>query len=176
MSAFPSRARRVALAAALCVAVLALDLSSKVWVWEHLRHQRPRVVVDGWLTFEFAFNTGSAFGLADRLSSARLVFIAVTLGVLLYLTRMLRRLPTSAPLSFAAIGLFAGGALGNLHDRFVRHMWFFDRGDQYGVVDFIVLSWGARSWPAFNLADVALAAGVGLLLLGLRGRLRAESS
>lgn len=158
------------------MAALALDLISKAWVWEHLRHQRPRVVVDGWLTFEFAFNTGSAFGLAANASSARLVFILITVGVLLYLGRMLRRLPTSAPLSFAAVGLFAGGALGNLHDRFVRHMWFFDRGEQYGVVDFIVLSWGERSWPAFNVADVALATGVGLLLLGLRGRLRAESS
>ncbi len=157
------------------MAALALDLTSKAWAWEHLRHQRPRVVLEGWLRLEFAFNTGSAFGLAGSLSSARLVFIVVTIGVLLYLARMLRRLPTDAPLSFIAVGLFAGGALGNLHDRFVRHMWFFDRGEQYGVVDFIVLSWGERSWPAFNVADVALAAGVGLLLAGLRTRLRAES-
>lgn len=176
MSASPSRTRRVALAAALCVAVLALDLTSKAWVWEHLRHQRPRIIVDGWLRFEFAFNTGSAFGLADRASSARIVFIVITIGVLLYLARMLRRLPTDAVGSFAAVGLFAGGALGNLHDRFVRHMWFFDRGERYGVIDFIVLSWGERSWPAFNVADVALAAAIGLLLLGLRGRLGAESS
>ncbi|MGH1347511.1 MAG: signal peptidase II [Nannocystales bacterium] len=176
MSSPPSRARRVALAAALCVAALALDLGSKAWVWEHLRHQRPQVVLEGWLRFEFAFNTGSAFGLANDVGSARLVFIAITLGVLLYLARMLRRLPTDAPVSFAAVGLFAGGALGNLHDRFVRHMWFFDRGDQYGVVDFIVVSWGERSWPAFNVADIALATGVALLLLGLRGRLRAERS
>lgn len=132
------------------------------------------MILEGWLHFEFAFNTGSAFGLANRVSSARLVFIVITVGVLLYLARMLRWLPTDATVSFAAVGLFAGGALGNLHDRFVRHMWFFDRGDQYGVVDFIVLSWGERSWPAFNVADVALAAGVGLLLLGLRGRLQAE--
>jgi len=176
VSPSPSRARRVALAAALCVAALALDLTTKAWVWEHLRHQRPRIVIDGWLRFEFAFNTGSAFGLADHVSSARLVFIAVTIGVLLYLGRMLVRLPTNARVSFAAVGLFAGGALGNLHDRFVRHMWIFDRGDQYGVVDFIVLSWGERTWPAFNIADVALATGVGLLLVGLRGRMRAEPS
>ncbi len=158
------------------MAVLGLDLSSKAWAWEHLRHQRPRVIVEGWLSFTFAFNTGSAFGLGDQVDSARLVFIAVTVGVLLYLAAMLRRLPTSAPASFAAVGLFAGGALGNLHDRFVRHQWTFDRGERYGVVDFIVLSWGQRSWPAFNLADVALAAGAGLLLIGLRGRMRAEPS
>jgi len=174
MTAPVTRARRVALAAALCVGALVLDLSSKAWAWEALRHRRPRVVLEGLLRFEFAFNTGSAFGLADRAPSARIVFIVVTLAVLAYLVRMLRRLPVEAQSSFAAVGLFAGGALGNLHDRFVRHMWIFDRGDCYGVVDFIVVSWRDHVWPAFNLADVALATGVGLLVLGMRGRLRAE--
>lgn len=174
MTAPVPRARRVALAAALCLGALGVDLISKAWAWENLRHQRPRVVIEGILRFEFAFNTGSAFGLAERLDAARLVFIVVTLAVLAYLVRMLRRLPVQATTSFVAVGLFAGGALGNLHDRFVRHMWIFDRGDRYGVVDFIVVSFGQHTWPAFNLADVALAAGVGLLVLGLRGRLRAE--
>lgn len=171
-----SRARQVTLAAGLCVSVLVLDLSSKAWAWENVRHARPVSVIDGVLRFEFAFNTGSAFGLADHVDAARAVFIVITLGVLLYLGRMLARLPTEATASFAAVGLFAGGALGNLHDRFVRHMWIFDRGDRYGVVDFIVVSWGDRAWPAFNLADVALAIGVLLLVLGLRRRLRAEAA
>lgn len=171
-----SRARQVALAAGLCVAVLVLDLTSKAWVWEHVRHERPVAVIGGLLRFEFAFNTGSAFGLADHVDSARTVFIVITLGVLVYLGRMLARLPTEATTSFAAVGLFAGGALGNLHDRFVRHLWIFDRGDRYGVVDFIVVSWGEHAWPAFNLADVALAIGVLLLVLGLRRRLRAEAA
>jgi len=172
----PSRAQQITRAAIACTVVLALDLTSKAWAWEHLKHQRPKTVVDGLLRFEFAFNTGSAFGLADDVNAARGVFIVITLAVLLYLARMLRRLPLDATLSFVAVGLFAGGALGNLHDRFVRHMWFFDRGDRYGVVDFIVLSWGEHAWPAFNIADVGLALGVGLLLLGLRARLKAESS
>ena len=171
-----SRARQTALAAGLCLGVLCLDLSTKAWVWENVRHKRPVPVIDGLLRFEFAFNTGSAFGLADHVDSARTVFIVITLAVLLYLGRMLVRLPTEATTSFAAVGLFAGGALGNLHDRFVRHMWIFDRGDRYGVVDFIVVSWGDRTWPAFNLADVALAIGVLLLVLGLRRRLRAEAA
>lgn len=171
----PTRARRVALAALLCAAVLIADLGSKAWVWEHLKHRRPLVLIEGFLRFEFAFNTGSAFGLAERVDAARFVFVAITLGVLLYLGRMLRRLPLSSPVSFAAVGLFAGGALGNLHDRFMRHMWFFDRGERYGVVDFIVVSWGPKTWPAFNLADVALAIGVALLLLGLRARMRSQA-
>ncbi len=176
MTAPLSRARPVALAVALCGLTLVLDLTSKAWAWEHLRRGGSRDLIEGWVRLQFAFNTGSAFGLANDVASARVVFIVLTVAVLLYLGRMLVRLPPTAWVSFAAVGLFAGGALGNLHDRFVRHMWIFERGDQYGVVDFIVLSWGERTWPAFNLADVALALGVVLLLLGLRRRMRAEST
>ncbi|MCR9160369.1 MAG: signal peptidase II [Nannocystaceae bacterium] len=170
-----TRVRAVALAAVSCAVVLGLDLASKAWAWESLRHQRAVSVIDGLLRFEFAFNTGSAFGLADQVDSARPMFIVITLAVLLYLGRMLARLPTQATTSFVALGLFAGGALGNLHDRLVRHLWIFDRGDRYGVVDFIVVAWGPRAWPAFNVADVGLCVGVLMLLLGLRRRLRAEA-
>jgi signal peptidase II len=54
-----------------------------------------------------------------------------------------------------------GGAIGNLADR-VRHGW---------VVDFIDFYWkgGANEmhWPTFNVADIAIVAGVGLMALDL---------
>jgi signal peptidase II len=52
-----------------------------------------------------------------------------------------------------AVGLLTGGALGNLADR-VR---------TGAVVDFL----DPPAWPAFNLADVAIVAGVGALLLAV---------
>jgi signal peptidase II len=61
-----------------------------------------------------------------------------------------------------AIGLVAGGALGNLIDRAFR------AGDGFlggGVVDFIDLQW----WPVFNLADAAIVLGA-LLLFGTQWR------
>ena len=60
--------------------------------------------------------------------------------------------------------MVASGALGNLHDRFVRTM-VVDGVERYGVVDFIkVYYWKGKPWPTFNIADVALVAGVALLL------------
>ena len=58
----------------------------------------------------------------------------------------------------AALGLLAGGALGNAVDRAA-----------YGAVfDFAQLHWGDWSWYVFNIADVAIVAGVvGLLYDGL---------
>jgi lipoprotein signal peptidase len=68
------------------------------------------------------------------------------------------------PSAFVAIGLIASGALGNLHDRFVRVL-----DGNYGVVDFIVVFyWPGKRWPAFNIADAALVAGVLLFMIYLR--------
>ena len=55
----------------------------------------------------------------------------------------------------AALGLMIGGALGNVLDR-ARHG---------AVTDFLDFYLGAYHWPAFNLADVAVVSGAGLLLL-----------
>ena len=54
-----------------------------------------------------------------------------------------------------------GGALGNLVDR-VRYKW---------VVDFIdcQVTWSgtAHHWPTFNVADIAICVGVGLMAIDM---------
>jgi lipoprotein signal peptidase len=51
------------------------------------------------------------------------------------------------------LGLILGGGAGNVHDRL-----------RYGaVVDFLDLHLGEAHWPAFNLADVSVCLGAGLL-------------
>jgi len=58
---------------------------------------------------------------------------------------------TASSTSRLAVALVAGGALGNLVDR-LRFSY---------VVDFIHV----RYWPVFNVADIAIVAGAGLLLI-----------
>ena len=52
-----------------------------------------------------------------------------------------------------AFGAIAGGAVGNAFDR-LRHG---------GVTDFLDFHAGGWHWPTFNLADVAICMGAGLL-------------
>lgn len=159
----PSRRSRIALAAAVAGLSLVLDLWTKAWVWEHLRDQPAWKYWEGRLHFDFACNPGSAFGFLNDVDWARYFFIGITLVAVGYLVHLARTLPTVSRAAFVAIGLIAGGALGNLHDRFVRVY----AGD-YCVVDFIVVHlWGGRTWPAFNIADAVLVAGVFLFLLVL---------
>jgi signal peptidase II len=140
------------------------------WAWDHLRHPdsgRPlsRIINDGLFHLEFAFNTGSAFGFLRDAEWSRYFFIAITVAALVYMGRLAWTLPTRWPApAFVAIGLIASGALGNLHDRFVRII-----DGNYGVVDFIVVFyWPGKRWPAFNIADAALVAGVLLFMIYLR--------
>jgi len=59
------------------------------------------------------------------------------------------------------LGLVAGGGLGNWLDRLLHGG---------AVTDFITFSLGSLRTGVFNFADVAVLAGVGLLVLSVRGR------
>jgi signal peptidase II len=160
----PPRAGRLWLAAGVLVVLLAVDLVTKQWAWDNLRTGDVQTVIEGWVYYEFGFNTGSAFSLLRDASWSRLLFIGITFLALVYMGHLARTLPTRFGSAFVAIGMVGSGALGNLHDRFLRTM-VVDGAERYGVVDFIkVFYWKGKPWPTFNVADVALVAGVLLLL------------
>lgn len=96
-------------------------------------------------------NKGVAFGALAGGHTVVLVVIAVAVAALLvYFVSHADR-----PLIWLPTGLLVGGALGNI----------FDRLRDGAVTDFIKLPW----WPAFNIADVAITAGVLALLYVFEG-------
>jgi signal peptidase II len=155
----PGRTRagfRWALIGAVAAVVLALDQLTKWWAVEELANGRVVDVV--WtLRFKLAYNTGSAFSLAQGRGALISVLALVVVAVLLRTGRHATR-----PLTALALGLVVGGALGNLADRAFRD----GPGDQGflggAVVDFVDLQW----WPVFNLADSAIVVGAVLLVMG----------
>jgi signal peptidase II len=139
-----ARGRAWRLAAALCGLVVALDQAAKAAIEANLV---PGEVVDviGPLELTLSHNSGIAFGLASG-GGTRLVL--VTAVALLVVGYIFSRDPTR-PGMWVAAGLLGGGALGNLADRI--------RAD--AVTDYVQIG----AWPAFNLADVAVTAGVLIL-------------
>jgi signal peptidase II len=139
-------ARAWALAGILCAVVVAGDQAAKARIEADLV---PGEVVDvlGPLKLTLAHNTGVAFGLAG---GAGIGLVLVTLGALALIGCLFSRKP-ERPWMWVAVGLLAGGALGNLVDRI--------RAD--AVTDYVDIG----SWPPFNLADVAITSGVLLLVL-----------
>ena len=129
-----------------CGIVVAIDQGSKALAGS-LVDRGDRVEVLPFLTFENVRNEGIAFGFGGDISA---VVIGATVVVLLGLLAFLAARSRSGWLVWLPAALLIGGALGNLADR-VR---------DGAVTDFIDLP----LWPTFNLADLAIVAGVILLL------------
>lgn len=143
-------ARAWLLAGALCLLVLALDQGAKALVEASLV-PGEQIELLGPLELTLAHNRGVAFGLA---SGGGTVLVGLTVVALVFVGILFARNPTRSGM-WVAVGLLAGGALGNLTDR-VR----LDEVTDY--IDFL-------SWPPFNLADVAITLGVAILALTYLG-------
>lgn len=153
--------RRAWLVLALISAVvLLLDQGSKHWAQQELRHApRSRItLIDDYLAFTYVRNPGAAWGFLARTSERfrHPFFIGVSLAAMLFILYIHSRLEPGQWLLLTAISLVMGGAAGNFVDR-IRLRY---------VIDFIELHWRHRfRWPTFNVADIAISVGVGLLLL-----------
>ena len=156
-----TRRGRIALGIVAALAVLAADQASKWWVVNVLDLPRlGTVALLPVLNLTYVENRGVTFGLLNSLGrwgapalAVGALIVVVLLGV--WLVRAERRLIAGA------IGVIAGGAVGNVIDRL-----------RFGfVVDFIHAHAGGWSWYVFNVADAAIVCGVAALLLdGLRAR------
>ena len=140
------------------VAVLALDQASKLWLLYvfDLPH-RGAVKVAPFLDLVLAWNVGISFGWfqSDSQATQIILMIIKAVAVIVLAIWMAR---SRALIATVALGLIIGGAIGNAIDRFA-----------YGaVVDFALfhLQIGGKTfnWYVFNLADVAIVAGVAALL------------
>jgi len=159
----PTGLRRGWLLVLVGLAVLILDILSKLIVVATLSDRPPVRLLGGFVYLTEARNTGAAFGLAQGMT---VVFTMVAAGVIVVI---LRTAPKLRSTGWAwALGLVLGGALGNLVDRIFRSPGIF-RG---GVVDFIsLLDPAGQVWPIFNVADSAIVCGGFLgVVMALRGR------
>jgi signal peptidase II len=140
------------------VAALALDQASKLWLLFvfDIAH-RGAVAVTPFFDLVLAWNVGISFGWFQSDSPlAQIILMLVKAIAVIVLAIWMARSRTL--LATIALGLIIGGAIGNAIDRFA-----------YGaVVDFalfhVQIGGNTFSWYVFNLADVAIVAGVAALL------------
>lgn len=155
----PWRARWLFLAL-ITVAVAAADQATKHWAQTDLQYRPGRrvPVVDGYLALSYVRNPGAAWGFLSRAKGSfrRPFFIGVSLVAMAFILYLCLRLQRGQLLLLGALSLVMGGAVGNFIDR-VRFNY---------VVDFVDFHIGkGLKWPTFNVADVAISIGVGLLFL-----------
>lgn len=135
------------------LAALAIDQGSKLAVLHGVDFAPDGIVkVTPFLDLVWAWNTGISYGLFSLGAEGWWVLGGVKLVAAVLFWLWLARVDSR--LEAAALGLLIGGALGNAIDRAA-----------YGAVfDFVSLHAFGFYWYVFNLSDVAIVAGVGLLL------------
>jgi len=161
-----TRPRRAVIFVVMLVVALAADQGTKAWARtlpvppgctvEKMAAQRcgsiHQPVIAGYWDWELAYNDGAAF---SNVRGQRVLLALLAMGALVVMGFYAWRSAPEQRVRRIALGLCAGGTLGNLVDRL----------RDGAVVDFV--RWHAHEhlWPIFNVADVALVIGVALLLL-----------
>ena len=135
-----------------------LDQMTKILALRHLSQVPSKEIIPDFFNLVLVFNRGAAFGFLNDpdidwqfglFSGAT----AVGCGLIVYL---MRSLPPGRLLTFGLSGIL-GGAIGN----------FIDRVRLRAVVDFLDFYIGDWHWPAFNVADIGICVGAGLVFISL---------
>ena len=137
--------------------IIALDLGTKAMATAMLTYGNP-VPVMPMFNLTLLHNTGAAFSfLAGASGWQRWFFVTLAVVVSVLLVRWLKQLKADETWSAIAIVLILGGALGNVYDRVVHGY----------VVDFLHFYWNDNHFPAFNIADISITIGAGMMILDI---------
>ena len=142
----------------ISLAVIILDRVTKILVQSHLAEGESIPIVPGVMsltyraagarvTLQFFLAGGAAFGMLEH---QRLFFILMTVAVIAVLIYFWRRIKEEAIVVQLGAAFFLGGAVGNLIDRIETGF----------VIDFFDFYF----WPIFNVADIFICVGVGLIV------------
>ncbi|AUI66620.1 MULTISPECIES: signal peptidase II [Glaesserella] len=139
----------------LSAVVLIIDLLTKYIVVQRFElYESVNVLPIFNLTY--VRNYGAAFSfLADHSGWQKYFFLGLAIVISIALVIMLSKNKTELKLQNASYALIIGGAIGNAIDRAYNGY----------VIDFLDFYWDIYHYPVFNIADVSIVMGAGLLIL-----------
>lgn len=138
--------------AGMIVLFIGLDQLTKYWAEQTLSSIGSMPVLGDVLTFQYAQNTGAAFGI---LKDQQWIFMTATILLSLLFMYLLFFRKVGRPIMQWALILICAGGIGNLIDRFAHGY----------VTDFIYLKF--INFPIFNIADICVVCGSILFIAGI---------
>jgi signal peptidase II len=149
----PSRLRWLWLTLALVLA----DRATKAWFESQTPEGWRRELIHHFVYLVYSRNPGIAFGVFADVASpwVRLTLVTVSIVVIAALAWLFVAGHSGGSLTAAGLALLLGGATGNVTDRIIHG----------SVTDFFEVWFGSYHYPAFNVADSAIAIGAALILL-----------
>jgi len=110
---------------------------------------------NSFLSYDLVINRGISWGMFH--STVPMNFLLVSVVIALVTVILCGHAYYLFKIGSSIVGhvFVIAGSLSNLVDR----VYF------GGVIDFIILSFGGYSWPVFNIADVAIVIGIGIMIM-----------
>jgi signal peptidase II len=159
---------------------LLADVISKAWAEVELMGRplmEPIVLLEGHLRFALAYNRGGAWGLLQNASETvrRPFFLLVSAAAIAFIVSLYGKLQPEQRALRWGLPCVLGGALGNLADRVTRGsvVDFIDYQGQWvqsmnELIAVVVTDWHVTDhWPTFNVADISICVGVGLMAVDM---------
>ncbi|MBC7741644.1 MAG: signal peptidase II [Bdellovibrionaceae bacterium] len=152
--------RKYLLLITLSCLLIAIDQLTKIYIHTQFQLHESHAVIENFFNITYVRNFGAAFGFLSQAPPAfREIFFLMmpplACLIILYILRGIDERDTKQVLSLSSI--FAG-ALGNYLDRLQFRY----------VIDFLDFHiYGNYSWPAFNVADMAIVIGVAFLMISM---------
>ncbi|MED3823164.1 signal peptidase II [Priestia flexa] len=136
----------------IALAIIIFDQLTKWIVVKEMELGESIPVIDNFLYITSHRNRGAAWGI---LQGQMWFFYVITIIVVIGLIVYIRKINKADKWLGVALGLMLGGAIGNFIDRVFRQE----------VVDFVNTYIFTYDFPIFNVADSALAVGVGIMFI-----------
>lgn len=163
---------------------LVADLGTKWWALHTLEKPLPNgggistpMELTPWLTLLLARNRGGAWGMLQTANEEirKPFFLIISVAAIAFIIYLYRKIHPKQHALKWGLPLVLGGAIGNLVDR-IRYGWVIDFIDYQAqwvrwLNEQIAKIWSTHAvtdhWPTFNIADVAICVGVGLMAIDM---------
>lgn len=136
--------------------LLSLDQLTKLYVHTQFQLHESLPVIANFFNITYVRNFGAAFGFLSQAPAIfrEAFFLMIPPTACLIILYILRGVKNEDTKQVLALSFIFAGALGNYMDRLQFRY----------VIDFIDFQYGKFSWPAFNIADMAIVGGVVFLI------------
>lgn len=149
--------RKYIILAIISALFIFLDQVTKIWATNTLKGKARIIIIKDYFDLNYVINHGAAWGMFGNFGAKFRIpfFIVITIIASVILGYYYKKLKKEQIILQFALSFVVAGMIGNFIDRvFVTF-----------VVDFIDWHVGQHHWPTFNIADVAISTGMGLLII-----------
>lgn len=139
--------------------LIALDQITKIFVHTQFQLHESVPVIENFFHITYVRNFGAAFGFLSQTPAMfrELFFLMMPPMACLIILYILKGVEEKDTYQIMCLSSIFAGAIGNYLDRLQFRY----------VIDFLDFHYGKLSWPAFNIADMAIVGGVLFLMISM---------